>query len=344
MTSDKQSTTDATDETIGECLQPDQPGEVQGTSSDQPAPWRPLVYPYLLKLASKIKDKGRKEHSISFPIGRVDILISPLDQDLALSTSESCDPEEQHLLLIRDAIGMGILIVVAQRKYENPGGAEDPKNLDRVERGLNFGYRLSHAMTVEMRRLRNEDLMDAANEVQDSRRRLTLLINEAEEAVRSGKPERERPDQQRFVYQWDSSGAGSDTAHRPVTGPGGHTSTAPAPPRKGRKPLVLAVLIVVLGVVLAGLWQNRARQLPDFSTGDFPEVPGIEKVINRSPVILIIVSERQWAAADRFEKEQAVTSVRKVIEPAGYKQAEFRSANSPRLASWKGGNNIVIEK
>ena len=52
-----------------------------------------------------------------------------------------------------------------------------------------------------------------------------------------------------------------------------------------------------------------------------------------------IVSEEQWKGADRFDKEHAVASVRKKIEPAGYRRAEFRSTISSNLAS----NALTVE-
>ncbi len=340
----------STDETTDEACQSDLSAEVEEPSQDAPSqdtvpPWRPLVRPYLLRLASKINDQGRREYSISFPIGRFNILASPLDQDLALIAAGGHSPDQSHRLLLLDAIGLEILIAVAHRKFEKSRDADSTEDWGPVEEGLNFGYRLSHAMTKEMRRMRDEGLTDATNEVQDARRRLTSFIDEVEQADRGGKTEPEDgPGQERFVYQWDSSGTASDTARRPVEVSRTRRSATPGPQGIWLRRLALTVLVVIFGLILTQLWLNRYRQLQDFSTEDFPGVPGIEQVINRSPVLLIIVSEEQWATKDRPEKEELIDSVRKIIEPAGYKRVEFRSTISPDLASWNSGDRIVISK
>ena len=227
-----------------------------------------------------------------------------------------------------------------------------PRTADRIEKGLDCGYRLSHMMTVEMRRLRNDGLVDAAAEVQDARRRLSSIINEAEKTIQkpvaSPQPtqdsESDEQAPQRFVYQWDSSGSDSDSGRIPAQS--SHVRRGTLPPKKntGRQILILAVLMAVFGLVLTHLWLNRPRQLQDFSVEDFPGVPGIEQVINRSPVILIIVSGDQWLGTGRFNKERAVASVGKTVGPAGYKRAEFRSATSSSLAAWNGDGKIVIAK
>lgn len=328
----------------------DQTIPVQALSSAEPKPpaadippWRPLVKPYLLRLASKITDEGPKEHSISFPIGRSNILVSPLDQVLALRAAEDLDPEQPHHLLLLDALGLEILLAVARRKAEKSEGSEKTAAGDRLEQGLDFSYRLSHAMTIELRTLRDQGGMDGADEIHDARRRLTSLIDEIEHVVKNETAELDdTPEQGRFLYQWDSSGSASGTTRHPVNTSKTPTSSPPAGTDKGRQHLVLAVLILVLGAVVTNLWLGRSRQLQDFSIEDFPKVPGIEQVVNRSPVLLIVVSERQWTASDRYEKSEAIDSVRKIIEPAGYTRVEFRSPVSGNLASWSGGNGIVI--
>ncbi|RLE25160.1 MAG: hypothetical protein DRJ61_03990 [Acidobacteria bacterium] len=313
-------------------------------AADTPT-WRPLIKPYLLKLASKVTDQGPKEHSISFPIGDTSILVSPLDQALALRAAENLEPEKPHHLLLLDALGMEILIAVARRKAEKSEGSKKTAAEDRLEQGLDFGYRISHAMTIRIRKLRDEGEMDAADEVHDSWRRLTSLIDEVEHAVKSKAVElEETPEQDRFVYQWDSSGATSGATRHPVKTSKTPTPSPPANSDKGRQHLVLAVLILVLGAVVTNLLLSRSHQLQDFSVEDFPKIPGIEQVINRSPVLLIVVSEREWIACDRYEKSEAIDSVRKIIEPAGYKRVEFRSRISGNLASWNGGSDIVITK
>ncbi len=308
-------------------------------------PWRPLVHPYLLRLASKITKDGAKEQAISFPIGRSNILVSPLDQVLALRAAENLDPEHPHHLVLLDALGLEILLAVARRKTGKSEGSEKTEAKDRLEQGLDFSYRLSHTMTIEIHRLRDQGGMDAADEVHDARSRLTSLVAKIEHGVKNETAELEdTPEQGRFLYQWDSSGSASGSIRRPVDTSKTPTSSPPAGINKGRQHLVLAVLLLVFGAVAINLWLSRSRQLQDFSVEDFPKVPGIEQVINRSPVLLIVVSERQWTASDRYEKSEAIDSVRKIIEPAGYRRAEFRSRISGNLASWNGGSNIVIPK
>jgi len=346
---DEPTKSDSTDGTTEEAGLPEQSTEVKEASKGRPSSkkvptWRPLAHPYLLRLASKINAQGRKEHSISFPIGQLNILVSPLDQDLALMTAEGHNPESPHHLLLLDAVGLEILIAVAHRKFEKSRDTDTPEAWDPVEKGLNLGYRLSHAMTIEMREMSDEGLTDAANEVQDARRRLTSLIDEVEQTNRGRRAEpEEEPGQERFVYQWDSSGSTSDFDRGPVEVSRKRTSAAPGTNRTGLKRLALTALIIVFGLVLIQIWMNRPRQLQDFSTEDFPKVPGIEQVVNRSPVLLIIVSEEPWTASDRYEKNEAIDSVRKIVEPAGYKRVEFRSKISADLASWNGGTDIVIK-
>ncbi len=326
---------------------PDQalPSAKPGPPVTDTPPWRPLVQPYLLRLASKITDEGPKKHSISFPIGRTSILVSPLDQVLALRAAENLDPEEPHHLMLLDALGLEILIAVARRKAEQSEGSEKTGAEDRLGQGLDFAYRISHAMTIGMRKLSDEGGMDATNEVHDARCRLTSLIDDVEHAIKNDMAELEdTPEQERFVYQWDSSGTASGTTLPKVKASEKRTLSRPSSSGNGRQRLVLAVLILVFGAIAINLWLSRPRQLQDFSVEDFPKVPGIEQVINRSPVLLIVVTERQWAASDRYEKHEAVDSVRKIIEPAGYKRVEFRSQISGNLASWNGGSKIVITK
>lgn len=345
-----QANTDLANETNGNANPPDQSSEVGGESSEQP-PWQLLVEPYITTLAAKILEQHPQGHSISIPIGRFDILVSPLDQNVALRTSRNQDLDCPHHQLIRDAIGMDILIAVAQRKYEKAKNAKQPGASDRIEKGLSLGYQLAHLMTVEMRQMRNDGQLDAASEVQDARRRLTSIINEAEETVDRPAPppkinqDSETHDQepQRFVYQWESSSGADSGDNRPAV----EVSKIRSVPISGsrgskRQRLILGLLVLVFAAVLTNLWLNRAHQLQDFSIEDFPEVPGIEQVINRSPVILIVVSEEKWKQIDRYNKELAVTSVGKTVEPAGYKKAEFRSTLSVNLASWNGGNNIFV--
>lgn len=336
---------DSVDETNEEAGTSDHDSAAGGPHRDQRHAWRPLVHPYLLKVASKISDQGRKDQSISFPIGRFDILATPLDQDLAILAAEGHLPDQSHRLLVSDALGLEILLGVAHRKYEKSGDAPHAPTGAAVEKGLNLAYRLSHTMTVEMHQLTESGLTDAANEVQDSRRRLTLIIDEVEQAFKGPKTEAKgEPDQERFVYQWDSSGSASKSVASPVEVSKKRPAPEPTPKANGLKGLALAVLVIIFGLILAQLWLNRPRELRDFSPEDFPGVPGIEQVINRSPVLVIVVSERQWTAADNFEKKEAIELVGTVINPAGYRRAEFRSRSNPDLASWNGGTDIVIKE
>ena len=340
----------STDETTDEAYPSDGSDKTEEPSQGAPSrstvpTWRPLVRPYLLRLASKISDQGRKDYSISFPIGRFNILASPLDQDLALIAAEGHSPDQPHRLFLLDAMGLEILIAVAFRKFEKSRETGDTEDWGPVEEGLNFGYRLSHAITIEMRRMTDEGLTGAANELQDARRRLTSLIDEVEKTGGETKSEpKDSPGQECFVYHWDSSGSASDMARRPVEVSRNRPSSAQAQRGAGLKRLALTVLVVILGLILTQLWLNRERELQDFSSEDFPKVPGIEQVVNRSPVLLIIVSERQWNASDRYEKNEAIDSVRMIVEPAGYKRVEFRSRLSANLASWNGGKKVVIKK
>jgi len=345
---EEQTKSDVLGDTDGEAVQEDQPTEVKEPSSETPPKWRTLGHPYLLTLAIKITDQGPKKHAISIPVGRFSVLVSPLDQVLALQVAEGHDPEQPHHLLIRDAMGMRILIAVAQRKLEKPENADSPYFGARLEEGLGLAYRLAHTMTVEVRRLWDQESKEAADEIQGAKQHLIAAIEEIEKSRKIDQDDSPEPeknaDDQRFLYQWDSSGTASGDSRRPVTTAKTRVVAPPKPKGTGRHRLIFAVLVIVLGVILGNLWMNRARQLPDFTTEDFPKVPGIEQVINRSPAIVIIVSERQWTAADRFEKEEAVASVIGTIKPAGYKSAQFRSRNNPSLAAWNGGDKITIVK
>jgi len=336
-------TNETLDETRGDSAHLDHHPEREEPSSDASPTWQPLARPYLLTLAEKIKDQGAKKHSISVPVGRFDILASPLEQILALQTAEGHNPENPSHLLIRDALGMRLLIAVIQRKLEKPENIDNPNIRARLDDGLGVAYRLAHTMTVDVRRMWDEGSKDAADEIQTSKQRLIAAIEEIEEISRESKPEPDKEiDDQRFVYQWDSSGSASGESRHPVTTAKTRVAAPQAPKGTGRHRLIFAVLVVVLGLVLGNLWLNRPRQLPDFSAEDFPKVPGIEQVINRSPVLLVIVSESTWNAADRFEKEEAVISVVDTIKPVGYKKAEFRSRATPSLAAWNGGDKITI--
>ncbi|RLE23992.1 MAG: hypothetical protein DRJ65_10725 [Acidobacteria bacterium] len=338
-------TNESLDETGSESVQKDHQPEREEPSSDTPPPWRPLGHPYLLTLAAKVKGQGPKKHSISIPIGRFNILVSPMDQTLALQAAEGHASENPSHLMIRDAMGMRLMIAVAQRKLDKPENLNDPDIQARLEEGLGLAYRLAHTMTVEVHRLWDEGSKDAADEIQISKRHLIAAIEGIENSGQEDSPEPEKKtEDQRFLYQWDSSGSASGESRRPVTTAKTRVAVPQAPKGTGRHRLIFSVLMVVLGIILSNLWLNRTRQLPDFSTEDFPKVPGIEQVINRSPTILIIVSESQWSSTDRFEKEEAVTSVVDTIKPAGYKAAEFRSRATPSLAAWNGGNKITIVK
>lgn len=334
---------DSADETEGATAAYDRDSAAEESHQDRKLSWRPLAHPYLVKLGTKVLDQGRTNQSITFPIGRFEILATPLDQDLALLAAKGQLPEQSHRLLVADALGLEILIAVAHRKFEKSGDPSHGATGNAVEKGLNLAYRLSHTMTLELHQLTEKGLETEANEVEDSRRRLTSLINDVEQAFKDPKTEEEdKPDQGQFVYQWDSSGSASETTRSPVEVSRKGPTPAPAPGRNGLKGLALAVLVIIFGLVLAQLWLNRPRELRDFSADDFPAVPGIEQVVNRSPVLVIVVSDRQWTAADRFEKKEAIESVVTLIEPAGYRRAEVRSKSNPDLASWNGGTDIVI--
>ncbi len=350
--SQEQTTNDVPSESESESLVVD-PISGDGPSQSDPAPpWRDFVKPYLLNLASKVSEQGPKRHSIPIRIGRFNILVSPLDQRLVLRFAEGYQPEHTHHALILDAMGMSLLIAVIQRKIEKPQNADNLDLQRRLEEGRQLAYRLGHTMTAETRRLRGEGLGEAAAEVRTAKNHLVAIIEEIENAGQYDRPEPEKkpepkkePDHQRFVYQWDSSGASSSTSGPPVTATHARATTKTTGKPTGRQRLILTVLAIVFAVILNNLWLHRSRQLRDFSVEDFPKVPGIEQVINRSPTLLIIVSQKQWAAADTFQKEEGVTTVVDTIRPAGYRFAQFRSQSDPDLASWnKNDDKIIIEK
>ncbi len=312
-------------------------------ASECPPDWREAVAPYLLKLARRITEQGRRNHSISFPIGRCNILVSPREQDLVLDAATGSSSEEEHHRHSLDAIGLSILIAVAVRKFERSG---EDRHRERLECGVRWGFLLAHTMTVEMRTLRDAGMMEESGELQDARRLLTTVIEKAETLLESGRPPRPAGEgsagDQRFVYDWDSL-ASSSPDHRSVTTSRIRTiPTVEKPENIRRKKIILAVLAVIFGAILVNLWLNRERQLPGFDVEDFPEVPGIEQVINRSPVLLIVVSDARWTAADRWEREQAMTSIVEKIRPVGYRRAEIRSKISPLLASWNGGRDFTF--
>ena len=150
---EEKTTSDTLEETDGESFQGGHPPEAAEPSPEAPPQWRTLGHPYLLTLATKIKDQGPKKHSISLPVGRFNILVSPLDQVLAVNLAEGHDPNNPHHLLIRDAMGMRLMIAVAQRKLEKPGNSDNPDIRTRLTEGLGLACRPTKRMTVEVRRL-----------------------------------------------------------------------------------------------------------------------------------------------------------------------------------------------
>lgn len=336
---------DSADEANGETPATDRSSTADDSHQDRKFTWRSHAHPYLVKFSSKLLDQGQSNQTISFPIGQFELAASPLDQDLALLAAKDELPDRSDRLLIADALGLEILIAVTHRKFEKSGEPPHGAAGTAVEKALNLGYRLSHAMALEMHQLREKGLEDEADEVEESRRRLTSLVDEAERAFKKpNNGDEAQPAQDRFVYQWDSSGSASDGANRPDEAPRTRPAPTPAAERNGRKAAALAVLVIIFGLILGRLWVNRQRELRDFSPENFSDVPGIEQVVNRSPVLVIIVSDRPWTAADRLEKKEAIESVAAIIKPAGYRRAEIRSRSNPDLASWDARGDITINE
>lgn len=304
--------------------------------------WRTEARLALRPVVAGVIEQGQQEHAVDVPVGRFDISVSPAEQSLILSLGEGVLPQKEHQRLQLDRLGIEARVASALDSEASPGQNEGLREF------ITFGYQLTRAMTVEIRRLREHGNDDEAAALMDGRTRLSSMLNEADKACpapeKKAKPA-ERPAQHRFVYEWDSSGKASTEPRRPAPSSAPRSRPAPDPNRHaGVKRLALVALVVVLAVVLGRLWVMRPRQLRDFSPEQFPTVPGIEQVINRSPDLIIVVRDAPWEAADLIDHKAAVDGVVTLIEPAGYRGLEIRSATDPLLASWYSGEGIVIDQ
>jgi len=135
----------------------------------------------------------------------------------------------------------------------------------------------------------------------------------------------------------------------------------PAPPEKGKKGrgkpakrprdpktekyklVCLAALGVALAVVLAHFWMNRPRELEEYALTDFTSVPCIEQVVNRAPVFLVVVSDKEWDGLSTPQREQVVRKVADVVSTAGYKRVEVRSWTRPALGEWTRRRGVTLQ-
>ncbi len=313
------------------------------------APWRKETLPYLKKLTERITNNGVKDHSISLLMGQYRVLLSPQEQQLMFTFSGNIEEYGAQECMLIDSLGLQIRMIASLRRLEKDNDLAAERHKKRLTRDRDFAYLLSREMTVSMRQVRESGDREATEALQTSRTYLHKAIVDVEnligttlsDAPSSGK-------NKQFVYDWNAIASHPDDIPMPTdpTPPsidvktGGQKSSSMDHTMRIR--ILLAASSLILLAVLLNLWNNRERQLLDFTVADFKEVPGIEQVVNRSPLLLIVVNESEWNRHNIYDKRKAVRAVGTIAKPAGYRKAEIRSTQTPYLAVWHRSGTIEI--
>jgi len=314
----------------------EEPDVTSGSAGD----WSAAVRPYVAKLAAHLSERGASEHSISVPLGASRLLVTPLEQQLALEeVSAPASDDERRLSLVRDGLGLRVKILADQRSLARAELAQRTEALRRLERDIGIGYDLLRAMHAEMMALTEASRLDDARQYQEFRSRLIETVRLAEGEI-GGEPDLPEP------------------ASPPATSI--RSTRKPAPPspevmeetprsdgpRIGlrAKRRIAAGLVAILAVILVALFVTRQRELDQFTVEDFSSLEGVEQVVNRPPDLLVIFSETSWQSMTAEGRHQAATRVGEVIGPAGYRRGILRTAQRPRLAEWHRRGGVTVNE
>ncbi len=216
--------------------------------------WRPAVQPWVERVAAALAERGRSTHSVFVVVEGVRILVTPLEQLLALSIGEGEDAgfARKHIL-VRDCLGLRVKMVCALAKLDRAGQPET----DALEKGLandvDLGCELMHELTLEMKDISSAGSLNEAKELSQYRKQLLLLVEEAERraGVANGTDAGGPP----IALPAAQTRAGSPQPARPPPKP---PSPRPAPRTNSRLTLVaLAALGVLAVLVVAAVFLGR---------------------------------------------------------------------------------------
>jgi hypothetical protein len=334
---ESQASTSRAEDGAADEVAPAEPGQQPGR------PWGDGVQPYLRRLAERIRRQGPKDHSISLPIGDNRLLINPAEQRLLADLGGDPASIGARDLMLADSLGLQTKVYASVRKIAKDDEPRKGVYRTRLSVDRDSCYALSRQLTIEIRRLRESEAAGAADPLQESRNQLNKAIETAEDVIgtRTSELASRAPSDTQFTYDWQAIASTPGASAAPRREP-----PAAAKPRDRKRELrlyvVLGVAVFVLFAILLNLWLNRPRQLQDFAAGDFPEVPGIQQVVNRSPNLIIVVDDAAWNTAPSFEKRKALEKVGVTIKSAGYKKAEVRSRTRAYLAVWDRSGRVRV--
>lgn len=208
--------------------------------------WRPAVQPWVERVAAALAEGGKSTHSVCVEIEGVRIMVTPLEQQLALSVGddEGAGFARKHIL-VRDCLGLRVKMACALVELER-AGQPDTAALEKVlAADVDLGCELMHELTLEMKDISSAGSLNEAKELSQYRKQLLLLVEQAERRVG-------------VSVDRDAGGpVPSQPAARPRAGspnPARRPRATPAPrssPRTGRWPMWVA--LALLGVLAAAI-------------------------------------------------------------------------------------------
>jgi len=319
--------------------------------SEDPIPfdgeWTAEVADYLERLARHLTKRGKSLHTISVPMGRARLLVTPFEQDLAFGVGEGAEVESRLHALVRDGLGIRVKTINDFRTFSKAqSGVEKVKIKKLIKRDAELGQMVAYEMHLEIKKLAKNGEIEDAQHFSEYRRSVLYIAEHAADVVGGDSDQLVLPEGLLGIrnlsgtqqeYDEDAAAAAREAATAKIEKKGVTSRLV-----KRIQIVTLAVLFATLISVLYYLWSMRPRELDHFQKHDFPEVPGLVQVIHREPHLIVIVEPRVWGKTVKAERLTAVQGVVDSVISAGYRSVEFRSMNQGKLALWKKGGKIAL--
>jgi hypothetical protein len=290
------------------------------------------VRPYLEELVRLLEKRGERDHSVSIPVGSGRVLVSPLEQRLAIASIQDDPRQPLHRhCLVRDSVGLQVKIHSDLRALAQAASSRAGELQRRVDEDLEMALQMQRALAGEVRRLGEAGRLDRARELQEYLTRLTEAIRAIERQL-GGEPGA-------VAQGCPSRGAPPARGNKPPEDGATEAPATPVRPSRGErvKVGVAAGLGVLLVLILSVMWYHRQRELRPLSLHDFVGIDGVEQIIPRPPDVLVVLAEGTWQRLDAETKDRVARRAGEVARGDGYRRVVLRTRTQPLLAEWHRG-------
>ncbi len=316
------------------------------TNNQSDRPWAAGTEQLLERLRDEIREKGEPGQTFSLRFNREQLDVKAFEQRLLLADVEPGSSRPQADTLQLDSLACQMKLLSSVVELSQRQGDEIAQQAGALGISYDLACRLAQTLTTEMHVLRANGQIGEANRLSDSRGRLEEVLRVTDSAIRAVTPKEEEDGNGKgLVYDWDKLVEPEEVKRKAIEAARSRQlkEKRARSHKEQSKTKLAAVLMAVAVICIASSYYftTRTIELEPFSTSDFSDWYGIEQVVNRPPLLIVIVDQSRWNQLDEGKKREAFDEVMDGAQLAGYNRVEIRSTSDPDLARWEKGEGVT---